>query len=55
MGNRIAKPIEALLKIKSIDPNFKFVGADLAAYNEFLGKQKQDTLLAELKEKEAKK
>lgn len=55
MGNRVAKPIERLLKIKSIDPNFKFVGADLRAYNEFLEKQQQETLLEELKEKEAKK
>lgn len=54
MGNRVAKPIERLLKIKSIDPNFKFVGADLKAYNDFLKKQQEETLLAELQEKEAK-
>lgn len=55
MGARVAKPIESLLKIKSIDPNYVFVGADKKAYDEFIEKQKQETLLAELQEKEAKK
>lgn len=55
MGARVAKPIERLLKIKSIDPNFIFVGADKKAYDEFIEKQEQETLLAELKEKEAQK
>ena len=55
MGARVAKPIERLLKIKSIDPNFTFVGADKKAYEEFIERQKQETLLSELKEKEEKK
>ena len=50
MGARVAKPIESLLKIKSIDPNYVFVGADKKAYEEFIEKQKQETLLAELQE-----
>lgn len=55
MGNRIAKPIERLLKIKSIDPNYKFVGADARVYSAWLEKQEQDTLLAELRAKEEKR
>lgn len=55
MGQRVAKPIERLLKIKTIDPNYNFVGADKRAYEAFIEAQKRETLLAELKEKEAKK
>ena len=55
MGNRVAKPIERLLKIKAIDPNFKFVGADAKAYNEFMKKQEEEKFLEELRKKEAKK
>lgn len=55
MGQRVAKPIERLLKIKTIDPNYNFIGADKIAYENFIEAQKQETLLAELKEKEARK
>lgn len=55
MGNRIAKPIERLLKIKAIDPNYKFVGADARVYQAWLERQQQETLLAELKAKEEKR
>ena len=55
MGNRVARSLERLLKIKSVDPNHKFVGADAEAYEAFIEKQKQETLLAEIEAKEAKK
>lgn len=55
MGNRVARPLERLLKIKSIDPNHKFVGADAEVYEAFIEKQKQETLLAEIEAKEAKR
>lgn len=52
MGKRVAKPIERLLKIKTIDPNFVFHGADKKAYDDFIEKQSRETLLTELKKRE---
>lgn len=36
MSKREAYPIETLLKLKEIDPNHEFEGADLEAWNEFV-------------------
>ena len=54
MSKRKAYPIELLLKIKQVNPNYQFAGEDLRVYEEFLEKEAELSLMNTLEEKPKK-
>lgn len=55
MSSRKAKPIDILLKMKQIDPSINFIGADAAAYQDFIDSQAEEKLMETLKENKPQK
>ena len=45
MGRNTPYSLDFMLKIKKINPNFKFTGEDKKRWEEFLESQKEDTLI----------
>lgn len=55
MSKRKAYPIELLLKLKTINPDYPFEGEDKRVYEQFLEEQAENSLLDALDEKPKKK
>ena len=45
MGRNTPYSLDFMLKIKKINPNFEFTGADKKSWEEFLESQKEDSLI----------
>ncbi len=45
MGRNTSYSLDFMLKIKKINPNFEFTGADKKRWEEFLESQKEDSLI----------